>query len=317
MSSRALRKLQREKELQQQQQQSEVDEGNSSEVEDEDENTATPSIQPAKKPNAFDLLNQAEEEAGASEREESGSEAPDDATLDTKSRKKSQEPQKKSKKKKKRKGKAKDPDAKAVPAGPPRNTQFDEIDRALQELSLKTGKDESEPSKQKVLDADTKRLYELLAIDTKSLNAINEMKKLFGSAVLSAENEDAPGIVPGRRRGRGPQHVDLGGALAGRNSPASRGQGLAGLALRKNIFMGGKEEWPKASSGGLGMEVVEKAWDRTTEYRFVHHPVYRGVQRQFESCVESMDPQRMISLLQFNRRLTRFPTLFEFPDWSI
>ena len=313
MSSRALRKLQREKELQQQQQR-DPDEENESGAEEE-ESTATPSTQPTQKLNTFDLLSQAEGELDISEQEDCGSEAPDEEIQDTTLEDKLKEPLKKNKKKKKkRKGKAKDSGGKVAPPASSRHTQLDEIDRALRELKLKAGKDEVERLEQKPLDIDTKWLYELLAVDTKNLNAINEMKKLFGGAVLSAENEDAPGIVPGRRRGRGPQQVDLGGALAGRNSPASRGQGLASLALRKNIFIVGKEEWPKASSGGLGMEVVEKAWDGTTEFRFVHHKVYQDVQRQFESCVESMDPQRMIALLQFNRKSTIDPTQLHLAD---
>ena len=302
MSSRALRKLQRERDLQQQhQRQKELHDDDDRDSNDGNEDTifSTQSKIPL---NAFDLLNQQKtEELDDAEEEESGSEVLDEGRSNTKSRDRSQDPPKKSKKKRKRKGKTKNLDNKAA-AGSPHDTPLDEIDRALQDLSFKAGKAQNGTLEQKPLDADTKRLYELLAVDTKNLNAINEMKKLFGSAVLNAENEDAPGVVPGRRRGRGPQQVDLGGALAGRNSPASRGQGLAGLALRKNIFIVGKEEWPKATSGGLGMEVVEKAWDGTIEYRFVHHQVYQDVQRQFESCVESMDPQRMISLLQFNRK---------------
>ena len=301
MSSRALRKLQRRKELQQQQQKK-IDEDDDLDPEDDIEKSAS-TLTSSKPQNAFDLLNQQEtgKELDHDEEEGTESDVPENKS-DTNAENRSQEQPRRSKKKKKRKGKAKKPDSKDAPSTSPRNPQIDEIDQALQDLSLKVETAENKALGHMPLDADTKRLYELLAVDTKNLNAINEMKKLFGNAVLSAENEDAPGFVPGRRRGRRPQQVDLGGALAGRNSPASRGQGLAGLALRKNIFIVGKEEWPKATSGGLGMEVVEKAEDGTTEYRFVHHQVYQDVQRQFESCVESMDPQRMIALLQFNRK---------------
>ena len=77
--------------------------------------------------------------------------------------------------------------------------------------------------------------------------------------------------------------------------------GLKGLALKRNPLIMGKEEWPQATSGGLGMELVEKMEDGTIEYRFVHNTIYQDVQRQFETCVASMDPQRMISMLQFHR----------------
>lgn len=176
---------------------------------------------------------------------------------------------------------------------------LDEIDLALRSLSTEP------PASQATMVASPSHesfpeMYRLLAVDTKNLNAANEMKRLFGSAVLGGENEE-PGHP--RRRGR-LQHLDLGGALAGRNSPVSRGQGLAGLALRRNVFISGKEEWPKATSGGLGMELVEKLNDRTTEYRFVHSTAYQDVQGQFETCVESLDPQRLIHLLQYNRRFS-------------
>lgn len=48
----------------------------------------------------------------------------------------------------------------------------------------------------------------------------------------------------------------------GRNQPGSR---LTGLSLRRNLFVQGKEEWPRATSGGLGMEIVAKHHDGTVE----------------------------------------------------
>ncbi|RAL09508.1 transcriptional repressor TCF25 family protein [Aspergillus homomorphus CBS 101889] len=64
--------------------------------------------------------------------------------------------------------------------------------------------------------------------------------------------------------------------------------------------MQGRDEWPRAPSGGLGMELVEKRPDGNTVYKILHNAAYTDVQRQFELCVESMDPQRMIHLLQYN-----------------
>ena len=49
------------------------------------------------------------------------------------------------------------------------------------------------------------------------------------------------------------------------------------------------------------MEVVERRSDGSVEYRFIHNMTYQSVQRQFETCVASMDPERMIQLLHFNR----------------
>jgi hypothetical protein len=74
--------------------------------------------------------------------------------------------------------------------------------------------------------------------------------------------------------------------------------------------MQGKEEWPRAPSGGLGMEVVKKLPLDVTEYKLVHNTAYKGVQFEFDICVESMEPQRMIELLQYNRKSHFLPDQF-------
>lgn len=315
MSSRALRKLQREQE---QERLAKLQENKESE-EEEDEAVEPPTSRP--KANAFDMLNATDEddkdeeenaeEPGVGDSEEAKEEEEEKASAVieentnpgslTQREVKGQTKRRNKKKAKKRK----EPSQKEESHNPGQTSetnrqqaQMDEIDLAL--LSLKEKKTDAieKNDEQTRPGEDLEHLYLVLGTDTKYLNALNEMKRLFGNAVLEGETPEPAG----RRRGRGAQQVDLGGALAGRNSPISRGQGLAGLALRRNVLMLGKEEWPKATSGGLGMEVVEKAWDLTTEYRFVHNSSYQDVQRQFESCVDSMDPQRMIQLLQFNRK---------------
>ena len=302
MSSRALRKLRREQE-----QRNELDalkEDNAPDDESEEEAPAGKAL------NAFDLLNQDEAEDEANESEVADPDDGEDAEVSTMNAQvePSEKPKSKSKsKKKKNKKKAK---ASAHADTPTKGAQsiakeprLDEIDLALKSLSTtsKDGADGADfPLATKIDEADL-QLYRLLAVESKHLNALNEMKRLFGNVVLESEDEAGAAAGPPRRRGR-VQNLDLGGALAGRHSPASRGQGLAGLALRRNPFILGKEEWPKATSGGLGMELVEKLEDGTIEFRFVHNTIYQDVQRQFQTCVESMDPQRMISLLQYNRK---------------
>jgi len=300
MSSRALRKLQIEQEQKRQLEQSSRP---ISEDEDEDEGEhAASDCANAKAFNAFDMLNAGEDDETASGRASSsdgdgiasapskqmtGASVPSPApTTKTKSTKK--------KKRKIRTGKEKA----GIPAKPSdhkgRADQQDEIDVALASLSMKS--QDGSYAMTNVRQDDSKLdLCRLLAIESKHLNAINEMKRLFGNIMTEDETPS-----PDRRRGRGPQTLDLGAALTARYSPLSKGQGLSGLALRRNVFMNGKEEWPKAPSGGLGMELDEKDKDGIKHYRFVHNTAYQDVQRQFESCVESMDPQRMISMLQFN-----------------
>ena len=298
MSSRTLRKLQREKEERKQ-----MAATNNPDMEDDSEDEAPPS----NTRNAFDMLNEDEEEgdaikSNADHSTDSRTGAPTANPSETKEvGSSSPKPKKPKKKKGKKKSRANDQLAAEVrdTQSTGSATQPDEIDLALKSLSTNS-KDDSTKSVGLVIDEGNKQLYRLLAVESKHLNALNEMKRLFGNVVL--ENEDEGPATP-RRRGRGPQHVDLGGALAARNSPVSRGQGLKGLALKRNPLIMGKEEWPQATSGGLGMELVEKMEDGTVEYRFVHNRIYQDAQRQFELCVESMDPQRMIAMLQFNREL--------------
>jgi Transcriptional repressor TCF25 len=203
---------------------------------------------------------------------------------------------KKKKKTKKDKKKAKEASFGAGPAISTQKAELDDIDRALKELRVRDEGKKGE-SATASLPTEVQSFYQLLSVDSKNLKVLNEMKRLFGSSVLESENE---GGGAGRRRGRGPQQLDLGAALDRRNNPLSRGQGLSERILRKNIFIQGKDSWVKETGGGLGMEVVEQAEDFTTEYRYVHGMGYQRSQREFDICVESMDPQRMIYFLQMN-----------------
>ncbi|KAI9852867.1 MAG: hypothetical protein M1838_004426 [Thelocarpon superellum] len=177
-------------------------------------------------------------------------------------------------------------------------SQLDDIDLALRSLRTKSTK----PSEQGVeitpLDPELEKLSALLAVEAQHLNVANEMRRLFGRAALESDGNGGGGAPVGRRRGRGGQQTGLAGAVGGQH--LAGGRGLAGLGLRRNIFIAGKEEWPRGTGGGLGMEVVAKEDDGYTEYRFVHNSAYQDVQRQFEVCVESLDPERMVQLLQFN-----------------
>ena len=294
MSSRALRKLQREQE--QREQQVDILDGDRSSGPDDADNEETLRNT---KPNIFNMLSE------ASQADDDSDSPPEEAMSDKATRMENVRPPTSTKKRKKKKKKS---SRQAIEAASQKSNGqaepgghiSDKVDLALKSLATKSSSSKASRGVA-AMDDSMQSLHGLLAVDTKNLNSLNEMKRLFGNAVLEADDHGAAPAGAGRRRGRGPQMLDLGGALAGRNSPGGRGQGLAGLALRRNVFMQGKEEWPRGTGGGLAMEVVEKHDDGTTEYRFVHNTAYQDVQRQFESCVESLDPHRMIQLLQFNR----------------
>ncbi|MCJ1283603.1 hypothetical protein MMC26_002934 [Xylographa opegraphella] len=310
MSSRALRKLQREED--EKKRVSDL-QGNEDD-EDEEDNFVDQLPRGTVKPNAFDMLNAyADEEGGETDPEDTetsrqtdearitGADEDPQQGLASSINTKDQSPSQSRKKKKGKKKKQREATEKSVKPQTPKNqANLDDIDLALLSIKNKTSSTNELDGEKLRPSEELKRLYQLLATDTKYLNALNEMKRLFGNVVLEDEDVEAGAPAQGRRRERGRRQLDLGGALAARNSPVSRGQGLVGLALRRNVFMIGKESWPKATSGGLGMIVVDKPWDLTTEYAFVHNSIYQDVQKQFHACVESMDPQRMIQLLQYN-----------------
>lgn len=290
MSSRAIRKLQklREQELEQQQ-------------ENEDASSDDEPPRPTKpKFNTFDLLN-----AGDDDDDDDDAESEEDVQKPVIKQPEPEPTQTELKSASKKKKKKKKKKAKAAAVTEPEATQsdaeLDEIDRALKSLAtdgqLPAGAGAAATTRDTEDASFPKTTDELLAVDPKFLNATNEMKRLFGNVVL--ESFDQPAET-GRRRDRNRETVDLGRALTGRYSPASRGQSLAGVTLRRNILMQGKDEWPRAPSGGLGMELEKKLASGVTLYRIVHNAGYQDVQRQFELCVESMDPQRLIQHLQYN-----------------
>ncbi|MCJ1380581.1 hypothetical protein MMC17_003689 [Xylographa soralifera] len=312
MSSRALRKLQREED--EKKRLSELQKNEDGVEEDESDDNLEEQPRGAPKPNVFDMLNAyTDEEGGGTDPEEveASHQTNEARTIDadeaheqdfaSSSKAKAQNHPQSRKKKKSKKKKEREATEDSVKLQTPNDqANLDDIDLALLSIKGKTSISKEVDNETLRPSEELKRLYQLLATDTKYLNALNEMKRLFGNVVLEDEDVEAGVPAQGRRRERGRRQLDLGGALAARNSPVSRGQGLVGLALRRNVFMIGKESWPKATSGGLGMIVMDKPWDLTTEYAFVHNSVYQDVQKQFHTCVESMDPQRMIQLLQYN-----------------
>ncbi|KAK4992407.1 hypothetical protein LTR50_001166 [Elasticomyces elasticus] len=290
MSSRALRKAQREREEQERlhklQAEEEEQEGSEDETQD--------GVSTDTKPSLFAMLNGVEEEQD-DEDEETLAES-EGVQGSTPVKRPPKAPTGKGKKKKKAKSGAKV--APSAPAGS--DDSLDAIDKALKSLSAADHKPTNGVTDGSAVESATAEVHKLLSVDTQHLHAINEMRRLFGRAALEQDHDDQEaGAAGGRRRNRN-QQMGLAGALAGRNMPGGRGHGLAALGLRRNIFIQGKEEWPASTGGGLGMEIVEKRTDGTVEYRFIHNTAYQDVQRQFEMCVASMDPNRLVQLLQLH-----------------
>lgn len=196
---------------------------------------------------------------------------------------------KKPKKKKKKANKTTETPEKA-PAKP--KDDEDEIDKALKELSLQKSAHQTEnQSTQNMYDV---KLARLLSISFDHLKVINELRAMFGQETIdSVRNQEESQSRDDRRRNRrgGPQQIqmDMETFLKGRP-----GEKIPDVLLRKNPFMQGKEDWPKASAGGLKMEAVTDERVEPTEYRFCHDKVYGGLEVQFYSLVDMMDPMRIV-----------------------
>ncbi|KAH6997153.1 transcriptional repressor TCF25-domain-containing protein [Ilyonectria destructans] len=197
----------------------------------------------------------------------------------------------KSKKKKKKKKKAKV----AQDATDVNDDEEDEIDRAIKELNITTKVNPESAAAARTAQAATRRSNELLAINPYHLKAVNEMRNLFGrDIIMSAEAEEEQERIRRQREPR-QREVDLETFLRG----PPNAKKLSEVSLRRNVFILGREHWPRQTAGGLTMKEVKKAEDGSwTEYAYVHEGDYDAVQAFFFGCVQMGDPMRMVHLLQ-------------------
>lgn len=292
MSTRQLRKLQQQRELEQAQAKLQADE--------EEEESDDEPVQPTKsKLSLFANLAILEDEGDEDDVEEE--EPPADLSEAEPTPPSASKKSKKSKKKKKGKGKTKDQVAESQTPQKPENGA-DEIDAALRELNLKKSAPETD-SEAFPVDPEYEKVCTLLGVNTQHLKVANEMRALFGKA--ATEIHEDPGGPTGRgarRRQRAQnQQVDLESALKGHHAP---GKGLPELTLRRNNFIQGKDDWPKAPTGGLIMEVIDDPGDGgegSVEFAFTHNKTYQTLQQTFQAFVEMGDPQNLIGLLVRNR----------------
>lgn len=296
MSSRHLRKLQQQRELEQAKLQANVEE------ESDDEPVERPQ---KSKPSLFANFAALEDE---DEDGDDNDNAPADredeiakAEGDLSNTEATPAPAPKAKKSKKKKKKAK---SKAKDTPEEKSGGEDEIEEALRELNLKkpsrtaNGQDTTP-----VLDPEYERVCALLGVQTQHLKVANEMRNLFGKTAID-NHDDAGGPVgrAARRQQRAQQEqMDLETALKGHH-PA--GKGLSELILRRNCFIQGKEDWPKGTTGGLTMAVVDDKKDTggTVEFTFVHDKTYQALQFSFHQYVEVGDPENLVGLLIKNRK---------------
>ncbi|KAI9642682.1 hypothetical protein NHQ30_008413 [Ciborinia camelliae] len=286
MSSRQLRKLQQQRELEQQAKNQAQEE-----VEESDEEP-----EPVQsKPSLFANLAALDDDEESKEIDED--EEPEEEELSEPTPAATAKQPKKSKKKKKGKNKGKAKDTAKTVEDLSKNA-LDEINEVLKELNLKQPSVRNEASATEV-DGEYERVCLLLGINTQHLKVANEMRSLFGRS--ATENHEDPVGPTGRgpRRRQRIRQMDLETSLRGHHKP---GRGLSEVSLRRNYFIQGKDEWPKATPGGLTMAVVDdqEVVDGTMEYKFVHDKTYQEVQRQFLALVEMGEPDNLIGYIQRN-----------------
>ncbi len=299
MSSRALRKLQKEQELEKQLVAVREAEAAQADQDEESEEEEPQSI--VKKPmNAYNMLDGIDTDEDEDMDEDHDDEAErrtENVRAEPPPSQPSKPKKKKKKGKKKGKGKAEDTPNGAADLEP----GMDEIDRALKELSTSNPEGFTDTNTPLAAEKEmwAKETTKLLAIDSKNLNPVNEMKSLFGNIALEGTTP-APARPQRRREQEQAQQggMDLGTALSGRQCAGTKGKELGPLAHRRNLLMQGKEEWPGASSGGLSMDLEKDASSFERKYNIVHDKYYQETQSEFMHCVQSMEPQALITLLR-------------------
>ncbi|KAI1433433.1 transcriptional repressor TCF25-domain-containing protein [Xylaria sp. CBS 124048] len=308
MSSRQLRKLQKQRELQAQL------EAETPASDDSDDNEYVTPIRRAK-PSAFSAFaalgdqdngDEDEDEDENNEEVEPPETSPPSAANPVGAGKPSNNSSKKSKKKKKKgKGKKSDTALTTPKTDTPKRIDADEIDQALRELNLsneKTGASNSD-AQNAARSMAYERICELLRINTHHLQVLNEMRNLFGrEAIANAmheENEENMERARMHRTRHMPQQVDLETFLKGQP-----GKTLPEVTLRRNPFLPGKETWPRASIEGLTMRQSNKedsenrVMDGTVEFGFSHDENYNQLEQNFFHLVQMSDPMQLVYFLQ-------------------
>lgn len=294
MSSRQLRKLQKQRELEQAK---EIAAQGSEESEEED----APSPVAAKPRASLFAALGGDDDNGEDEdeQEEDNEKNQDDSVKQGPEPEQTPAPSAAGKKKKKKKKKAK---AQAQVQAKLEEDDADEIDKALAELKLSgRGPGAASTAEEIAAAGASLRANRLFGIDTHNLRAVNEMRKLFGREVIESANaEDEREQNNRRRRGAAQQQVDLETFLRG--PPGAKR--LPEVSLRRNVFIQGREYWPLASAGGLQMKLLDRAADGShAEYAYVYDKDYDAIQAVFFAYVGMGDPMRIVYLLQQCREL--------------
>lgn len=159
-------------------------------------------------------------------------------------------------------------------AGPARKNnleeELDEVEASIRWVEKTLGpvvpeaRGEDQQQQQGSAAAALNPVRQLLAVESRHLNPENEMKRIFGSRVISSDNRAR------KQRGR-PQ-------------------------LRGSLLVTPRPTWPALSRSGLSMRVIESEKEGQW-FTWDHSPQYQAVQMQFLSAVESLNPDEIMRIL--------------------
>ena len=258
MSSRAVRKALKQRELEEAEAKlaslgTAATEGHD-EDDDEGSHDETPSTIPRGKPNPFAMLGGNDDGEDAEEVDNEDEDEDEDKEKDREADKNKEdivsdapaptETDIKKPKKKKRKGKK----------GKGAANAEDEIDIALRLLNLNPASTGSASSRYRQHDVNSDHdLIALFRIDTKNLDASQEMRRLFGRAAMNDASDDAGGAGGGGGGGGGGGRGRQGRRIQRAVQIPGATPGGRGLLLKRNVFVQPKPTWPNVGSGGLAM----------------------------------------------------------------
>lgn len=216
--------------------------------------------------NPFELLTENADEGSGDEKDNEHVEAEKDeaAPQGEGSAGSSAKKKKKNKKKKKKGGDGKQ----TVPTGPVEveddiEASIQEVNRILGDVGVAGGDAGAQGGGEFTIN-----MKSLLSVEYKHLNPGNEMRRMFGSRVVQAE-QGRP-----RHRNRAPQ--------------------------RNGRLVQPKDNWPHVGRSGITMSLVESGDRRAGGsqcFRFEHSPQYQQVQFQFLDAVQSYNPQNIANIL--------------------
>ncbi|KAG0099132.1 Transcription factor 25 [Podila epicladia] len=156
----------------------------------------------------------------------------------------------KSSKNKKKKGKAKTMEEMSV----------EEFEKSLQQMNQQLGTLSDAGSSSKPVAP----LKQLLAVDTRFLDADAEMKKMFGARVVNSEIKD-------RRYAK---------------------------ITKKALLAQPRGTWPVRKASGLSMEIVDTDRENVMTFKIAHSDSYQRTQLKFLGAVASYDPNNLVALLR-------------------